>query len=119
MATANEQTNDDPALIGTGAIKYDAGKPSIFRGLINYFPRACWAIAEISTFGAKKYAWNGWADVKEGFERYKDAQYRHALKREMGEEVDADSQLLHLAHEAWNACATLELYIRQKENTDA
>jgi len=109
-----ENTNDDPAKIGTGAIKYDAGKPSVFRGVINYFPRALWAVAEISTFGAKKYAWNGWADVDEGYERYKDAQYRHALKKAMGEVIDDDSELEHLAHEAWGALATLELHLRKK-----
>lgn len=113
--TKGEVTYDDPRKIGSGAIKYDAGKPAIYRGLISYFPRALWQVAEISTFGAKKYAWAGWADVDEGFERYKDAQFRHALKRAMGEEKDADSDLLHLAHEAWGALATLELYLREKE----
>lgn len=54
-----ETTNDDPSKIGTGAIKYDAGKPCVYRGLIQYFPRAGKAVAEISTFGANKYAWNG------------------------------------------------------------
>lgn len=29
-----EFTNDDPAKIGTGAIKYDAGKPCVFQGVI-------------------------------------------------------------------------------------
>ena len=107
-----EFTNDDPAKIGTGAIKYDAGKPGVWRGVINYFPRAIWAVAEISTFGANKYAWNGWEDVDDGFARYKDAQARHALKFAMGEDIDPDSKLEHLAHEAWGALATLELFLR-------
>lgn len=111
-------TDDDPAKIGTGAIKYDGGKPSIYRGFIKYFPRAMWEVSEISTFGAKKYAWNGWEDVEEGFERYKDGQFRHTLLEAMGEEIDPDSQRLHLAHEAWNAMATLELYIRSQKNDD-
>lgn len=111
-----EFTNDDPSKIGTGAIKYDGGKPCVFRGLVSYFPRASMAVAGISTFGAEKYAWKGWEGVEDGFYRYKDAQHRHALKHAMGEEMDPDSGLLHLAHEAWGAMATLELYLREKEN---
>jgi len=118
--TKSEQfTTDDPSKIGTGAIKYDGGKPSVYRGLIKYFPRALYSIAEVSTFGATKYAWNGWANVEEGFDRYKDGQFRHILMREMGEEEDPDSGLLHLAHEAWNAVATLELYLREKEENNS
>ena len=108
-------TDDDPAKIGTGAVKFDKGKPAIFQGLINYFPRALWGVAEISTFGAKKYAWNGWADVENGYARYQDAKFRHALLHAMGEENDADSHELHLKHEAWGALAALELYLRDKE----
>jgi hypothetical protein len=111
----NEFTTDDPSKIGTGAIKYDGGKPCIWRGVINYFPRALWGVAEISTSGANKYAWDGWEGVEDGFARYKDAQYRHALKQAMGEETADDSKLAHLKHEAWGALATLELYLRKKE----
>lgn len=110
-----EFTLDDPSKIGTGAVKYDGGKPSVWRGVVNYFPRAVLAVAEVSTFGAKKYAWNGWEGVEEGFERYKDAQNRHALKAATGETTDPDSRLLHLAHEAWGALASLELYLRKKD----
>lgn len=108
-------TTDDPMLIGTGAVKYDGGKPSIWRGVINYFPRALWAVGEISTFGAKKYAWNGWEGVEEGYERYKDAQLRHMLLNSMGEQNDQDSKYEHLAHEAWGALAALELHIRRNQ----
>jgi len=33
----------------------------------------------------------------------------------MGQEVDADSKLLHLSQEAWNKLAELELYLREQE----
>lgn len=112
-------TTDDPSKIGTGAIKYDGGKPSVFQGVIKYFPRALWAVAEISTFGAKKYAWSGWEGVEDGYNRYKDAQFRHALLEAMGEQNDPDSKLEHLAHEAWGALATLELYLRNKDKLSA
>lgn len=105
-------TTDDPSLIGTGAVKYDKGKPCVYRGVIRYFPRALWGVAEISTFGAEKYAWNGWADVEDGYARYQDAKFRHALLTEMGEEFDQDSHHLHLKHEAWGSLAALELYER-------
>jgi hypothetical protein len=114
----DEFTNDDPALIGTGAVKYDGGKPCVWQGVINYFPRALMGVAEISTFGAQKYAWAGWEKVENGFARYKDAQFCHALKEAMGEEVDPDSKLLHLKHEAWGALASLELYLREHENAN-
>ncbi len=109
---------DDPSKIGTGAVKYDGGKPSVWRGVIQYFPRALWGVAEISSFGARKYAWNGWADVEDGYARYQDGKCRHMLKEAMGEEIDPDSKLEHLKHEAWGALAALELYIRNKEEME-
>lgn len=112
---AKETTNDSAKKQATGAIKYDAGKPAIFQGVIQYFPRALWGVAEISTFGANKYAWKGWQGVEDGYNRYQDAKYRHALKMAMGEEIDDDSKLMHLKHEAWGALAALELYLREQE----
>lgn len=110
-----ETTDDDPAKIGTGGIKYDAGKPCMWRGLIDYFPRACMAVGNISTFGAKKYAWAGWEQVDDGINRYSDAMVRHMMKEAMGEEVDPDSNMMHAAHTAWGALARLELILREKE----
>lgn len=108
-------TDDSPDKIGTGAIKYDKGKPAVWQGVINYFPRALWGVAEVSTFGAEKYAWKGWEGVENGYARYSDAKFRHALLHAMGEEQDEDSELMHLKHEAWGALATLELYLKEKE----
>lgn len=115
-AAKAETTNDDPSKIGTGAIKYDAGKPCAWQGLIAYFPRACMAVAEVSTFGAQKYAWNGWSAVDNGIARYSDATIRHQLKEAQGEEIDPDSKCLHAAHSAWGALARLELILREKES---
>jgi hypothetical protein len=112
-----EFTTDDPSKIGTGAIKYDGGKPCSFRGAIEYFPRAITAVAEISTFGAKKYAWKGWEQVDDGIARYSDAMVRHLLKEGTGETVDPDSGLLHAAHCAWGALARLELILRDIEKS--
>lgn len=111
-----EFTNDDQEKIATGAIKYDGGKIPVFRGAIDYFPRAIEQVAAVSAFGATKYAWKGWENVSEGFERYSDAMVRHITKRAQGELKDSDSGLLHEAHTAWNALARLELLLREQEN---
>lgn len=108
-------TPDDPSKIGTGAIKYDNGKPCVYRGLVKYFPRAATAVAEVSTFGANKYAWNGWQEVDDGINRYSDAMMRHIMQEAEGEEFDTDSELRHAAHTAWGALARLELILRNEE----
>lgn len=95
--------------------KLDNGKPCLFRGAIDYFPRAIEAVASVSTFGASKYAWKGWETVPEGFSRYSDAMVRHLIAEGKGELVDSDSKLLHSAHCAWNALARLELLLREEE----
>lgn len=101
-----------------GGRKDDSGKPCVWRGVVNYFPRAIQSVAEVSTFGSQKYAWGGWKHVPDGFERYQDAKYRHALAFSKGETYDPESKLLHLAHEAWGALAALELYIKEQEDKD-
>lgn len=113
-----EFTPDDPSKIGSGAIKYDGGKPALWRGVFQYFPRAVQAVGDISTFGARKYAWAGWEGVEDGFARYSDAMVRHLAKEGAGELVDPDSGLLHAAHTAWGAMARLELLLREMENED-
>lgn len=113
-----EYTNDRPERIAGGNIKYDGGKPCVFRGSIDYFPRAIEAVSEVSTFGAQKYAWKGWEGVEDGYARYSDAMARHLISEGKGELVDPDSGLLHAAHCAWNALARLELKLRDDYPTD-
>lgn len=110
-----EFTNDRPEDVGRGAIKYDGGKSPIYRGAVSYFPRAIGAVAEVSAFGASKYAWKGWESVPDGFERYSDAMVRHLAYEGQGEVLDPDSGLLHRAHAAWNALASLELLLKEME----
>lgn len=95
--------------------KLDAGKvrPSLVLG---GFARALWEISKVGTYGATKYTDNGWMEVVDGDKRYDDAKMRHWLKEKMGEKCDKDTNLTHLAHEAWNALARLDLYIRETEN---
>ncbi|AUS00765.1 hypothetical protein NVP1278O_30 [Vibrio phage 1.278.O._10N.286.54.E8] len=109
-------TEQDPNGIGQhdNGAKLDSGKPMAGR-LLGMFGGALMAVSDVGTFGAKKYTEGGWQHVEDGFKRYDDAGMRHFLKRGMGEEFDDDSELPHLAHEAWNALAKLELYLREKK----
>mgnify|MGYP000863026595 FL=1 len=99
--------------LNTPGAKADAGKlrPSLVLG---GFAKALEAVVLVGTKGAAKYTDNGWKEVPNGFARYSDAQGRHELKRNKGEPHDADSGDLHLAHEAWNALAKLQLYLDGK-----
>lgn len=96
--------------------KLDAGKPAVFRGLIDYFPRACLSVAGVSSFGAAKYAWKGWESVPDGFNRYSDALSRHLLGESIDGKRDPETGLLHAAQVAWNAMARLELLLKELEN---
>lgn len=94
--------------------KLDFGKAPIWRGVINYFPNALNAVADVSLFGSRKYAWKGWQSVPEGFERYSDALGRHLCAESAGELKDPETDLYHAAHTAWNALARLELLLRNE-----
>jgi hypothetical protein len=98
-----------------GATKYDQGKPRA--GLmVEGFSDALLAVADVTTFGAIKYAPRGWLHVPDALDRYTDALYRHLLAYSRGEWVDPDSGLPHLAHAAWNALAVLQLELNSLED---
>lgn len=100
--------------------KLDAGKtmPSL---ILSAMPRALMAVAEVGTFGARKYSRDGWLAVDSGVVRYTDAMDRHRLYETIDGPIDPQSSLLHAAHLAWNALARLELMLRDntKESPDA
>lgn len=104
----SDPTGRDPHEPGA---KLDAGKT--MAGVLGDFSLALMSVADVGTFGAIKYSRGGWQSVDNGFERYTDAMWRHLIK-ERHEPVDADSNLLHAAHLAWNALARLELLLREK-----
>ncbi|MDE1715764.1 DUF5664 domain-containing protein [Chromobacterium amazonense] len=93
--------------------KLDAGKPQVAL-IFDDMPRALRAVADVATFGAAKYSRGGWLQVPDGPARYRSAGDRHRLARGI-ESHDQDSKLLHLAHEAWNRLAELELLLRASE----
>ena len=77
-----------------GGLKYDSGK--LQYGLIP--PETTKALAEVLTFGAKKYAKDNWKLLENGKERYLDALYRHLDAYRTGEYLDSESSLPHLSH---------------------
>ena len=104
----SDPTGKDPHQPGA---KLDAGKVEM--GLIlNGMPRALLQVARVATYGANKYTRDGWLTVPDGPRRYTDAMYRHLNAEARGELHDADTQLEHAAHAAWNALARLELLLR-------
>jgi hypothetical protein len=75
------------------------------------------AVAEVLTFGAKKYTDNGWQTVENGERRYLAAFLRHLVARERGEMRDVEWGLLHAAHMATNALFILWFELqKEKEN---
>ena len=93
--------------------KLDRGKPRV--GLMfKDFARALLKVAEVATLGAEKYSPSGWETVPDNGERYDDAKGRHLLLGYV-EELDPETELSHLAHEAWNALCVLEIKLREDE----
>jgi hypothetical protein len=95
--------------------KLDAGKSPVYQGLLDYFPRSCLAVADVSAAGAAKYAWKGWETVPDGVNRYRNALGRHLVNESIEGTYDPDG-FRHLAQIAWNALAALELTLREEEN---
>ncbi len=96
--------------------KLDAGKVRAWL-CVKGFSRALLAVADVTTKGAAKYTPEGWRNVPNGRERYMDAMVRHMFALGRGEQIDADTQCLHLAQVAWNALAALELELISGEQT--
>lgn len=107
----------------TAGAKLDAGKAPIVRGVIQYFPRAIEAVANLSAYGASKYSWKGWEKVENGIARYADAAGRHAIKESIEGPWDLaalndphhPANVLHKTQIAWNDLASLELYLRENK----
>ncbi len=89
--------------------KLDSGK--VMAGILSDFSLALTEVAKVGTYGAEKYSRRGWEFVTNGKERYNDAKWRHLLTQKH-HRLDNDTGLLHLAHEAWNTLAELELILR-------
>jgi hypothetical protein len=74
-------------------LKFDTGKIRV-----DLLPvRALLSVAEVMTFGAQKYGANNWQNVTPRA-RYYGAALRHLWARALGERLDPESGLPHLAH---------------------
>ena len=110
-STDRHLSSDD--LHAPGA-KDDKAKP--MAGVLLDFSRALQLVADVGTYGAKKYKRQAWCVVPEGSQRYLDAMMRHLLAMDVDPDgLDKETGLPHLAHVAWNALAVLELQARRKE----
>lgn len=101
----------------TVGVKYDQGKPRPDL-ILGTMARAVLEVSKVAAFGAEKYSDDNWLLVDQKEKRYRDAKGRHMLLGAI-ERVDADSGLSHLAHEAWNALALLEIHLRDIEANNA
>ena len=93
--------------------KDDSYKPRLDL-VLGDFHRALWGVGLVGTFGANKYTDRGWHEVPSAEERYLSAMLRHYLNYKLGEELDKESNLPHLAHMAWNALAVLQLHMENR-----
>ncbi|AWD90274.1 hypothetical protein [Dickeya phage Amaethon] len=71
-------------------------------------PSALFSLADVLTFGARKYKPHNWLNCKDP-ERYLAALYRHLEAWRAGEELDSDSGKSHLAHALTNIAFLIEL----------
>lgn len=127
--TAEDLTPDERACLAGGGtvlgrdakswgvgMRFNGGKPPVWRGFFNYFPKAIRAVAEVSGFGASKYDWNNWQMLEDGYTNCSDSLARHLENEaEKGRlSKDVDSNLLDAAHSAWNAMARLEHLLNEE-----
>jgi hypothetical protein len=87
-------------------LKYDYGKPPV--GLLPV--RALLEVAKVLAYGAAKYEPNNWQNVKPR-RRYYEALIRHVWARALGEKLDPESGLPHMAHAACDALFLLSLEV--------
>jgi hypothetical protein len=70
-------------------------------------------LADVLTFGAKKYAPGNWAKVENGKERYIAAALRHINAHRSGEWNDDETGLPHLSHAMCCLAFVIELEAAQ------
>lgn len=73
------------------------------------------AVAEVLTYGAKKYSANNWQNVEQ--DRYYAALLRHLFAWRRGETRDPESGFLHLQHVATNAIFLLWFALRAEKKS--
>lgn len=105
-----KRVNISKVIIVDNFLKFDAGK--LMYNLIP--PEASKALAEVLTYGAKKYKPGNWKECKDT-DRYIAALIRHLEAHRMGELRDEESGMLHMAHVLTNA-AFIIYFLTNSEN---
>lgn len=96
----------------SAGLRFDQGKPRY-----DLLPAdGIDTLVKVYTFGAQKYADRNWEKGME-WSKCLGPLKRHLAAWEMGEEVDKESGLPHMAHVVWNAMALL-VYGLRKVGTD-
>jgi len=104
----------DRFLMRGAGVKHNSEKPRM--DLLPF--EALEEVAEVLTYGARKYSDNGWQTVENGERRYLGAMLRHLAACERGEAQDPESGLLHAAHMATNALFILWFEIQKERGKD-
>lgn len=95
-------------------MKYDEDKPQYSLIPAN----ALLEVVKVLTFGAKKYSPDNWRRVEDAERRYFDAANRHMWQWAMGEELDDETGLHHLASAVSNLLFILQFRL-EEENEEA
>jgi hypothetical protein len=94
-----------------GSTKFDGDKP-----MMQLFPLSvAESISKVLTFGAKKYAPNGWKKLPDAVQRYLGALLRHLASMQRGEMIDPDSGLPHIYHIGCNITFLIAFYDNDPE----
>lgn len=97
-------------------MKYDDGKLKAHI-MFEDFPLALQELVAVCTYGDLKYERSSWKTVPDAKTRYSDAKARHIILAGT-ELLDEESRLYHLAHEAWNCLALLQLELEAMDKRD-
>ena len=120
VITGRDVTGHKPVRAGeftevppTAGVKHDGEKPDM--SLLS--PDALAELAQVLTFGAKKYARDNWrGGIKES--RLLGALLRHTLAYMNGESEDPETGLSHIAHAMCNCMFLIEQHKRRPELDD-
>lgn len=89
----------------TEGIKYDKDKPELADFLLD-FKEPLMELYKVWKFGKEKYGKGNWKEVKDGYRRYQNALIRHFF--EEGSNTDAETDIYHAAHMAFNCLAMIK-----------
>lgn len=113
LENKTEVNNYPPLTVTTRGLHKDDGKIRV--DLVS--PEAIYAIAEVMTFGCKKYSPRNWEKgIK--FTRIYASALRHMLEWIARRDKDPESGLNHLKHALWNIAALVTYIERGKEELD-